>query len=315
MINRIVAFFRRSHTIVQSSDSSSKSQEKTHLNKPKLGLTWPQRLGATVLLVAWLSLFAGGITMDTAKYRCAISKEGASRLAEEARPGAEADVCKDEYETWQPVGAEGIPNAGLKDTYRLAVAWVTVLLFFLPLNLAMVAAIAGALGAVGNEANLDADSVESKRKDGKSEPDPSAETRTQSHDYSSPIMSGLLRGIFVYLFFISGMLLFDDKPFSTPGPGQYIRLAGFISLISFLVNYRPDLFNTILDWALARLLSRQEQAPQRQERVEVGVVAAGAVVTPTPPPSNGNGERPAPPAVDENPLGALNEGLKPAGAK
>jgi hypothetical protein len=41
-------------------------------------------------------------------------------------------------------------------------------------------------------------------------------------------LSGLLRGLFIYLFFISGLLLFDDKPFSSPGPGQYIRLAGFI---------------------------------------------------------------------------------------
>ena len=70
-------------------------------------------------------------------------------------------------------------------------------------------------------------------------------------------MSGVLRGLFVYLFFISGLLLFDDKPFSTPGPGQYIRLAGFISLVSFLVNYRPNLFASISDWAYERINSRR----------------------------------------------------------
>jgi len=48
-----------------------------------------------------------------------------------------------------------------------------------------------------------------------------------------------------------------DKPFSSPGPRQYIRLAGFISLISFLVNYRPNLFATISDWAFERINSRK----------------------------------------------------------
>ena len=76
-------------------------------------------------------------------------------------------------------------------------------------------------------------------------------------------MSGLLRGLFVYLFFISGLMLFDDKPFSSPGPGQYIRLAGFVSLISFLVNYRPHLFATISDWAYERINTRKV-VPQKE---------------------------------------------------
>ncbi len=104
----------------------------------------------------------------------------------------------------------------------------------------MISATAGALGAFGNKAHL--------------EPD---ERPSESQDNSSLLMSGLLRGLFVYLFFISGLLLFDDKPFSSPGPGQYIRLAGFVSLISFLVNYRPHLFASISDWAYERINTRK----------------------------------------------------------
>lgn len=302
MIKGILAFFRESSTVVNSDNPSARKQRI----KPqtKSGLTWWQTVGTGFLLLAWLSLFAGGITMDTAKFRCAISTQGALQLAAEARPGQPEDVCaKAEYQKWMPLGGGDPQTSRWAGVYRSAVAWLAVLLFFLPLNLAMVSATAGALGAMGNKANLEADPVERK----------SADSPTQSHDNSSPTMSGLLRGIFVYLFFISGLLLFDDKPFSSPGPGQYIRLAGFISLISFLVNYRPHLFNTVLDWALARLLSRQEREPQaRQEEARAGVVVAGTVQAPTSK-TNGTGEAPTASATGEKVLGALKEELKTVG--
>lgn len=240
---------------------------------------------ATVFLVMWLVLFGGGITMDTAKYRCAISTGGAVALATEAQPGEAAakDVCqKSEYAQWVPVGwswfaekrsateqsATGTTELKLVPTeasnaYRLLMAWLGVLLFFLPLNLAMVSATAGALGALGNKANLEDDRTESNAR--------ATQESNRSMDMSNPIMSGLLRGLFVYLFFVSGLLLFDDKPFSSPGPGQYIRLAGFISLISFLVNYRPHLFTTISDWAFERINSRKvipKQAEENQTQIE-----------------------------------------------
>lgn len=233
---------------------------------------------ATLFLVMWLVLFGGGITMDTAKYRCAISTGGASALATEAQPGVATakDVCqKSEYAEWVPVGwswfaekrsstteTKLVPTES-SNAYRLLVAWLGVLLFFLPLNLAMVSATAGALGSLGNKANLEDDRAESNAH--------ATQEPHRSMDMSNPIMSGLLRGLFVYLFFVSGLLLFDDKPFSSPGPGQYIRLAGFISLISFLVNYRPHLFTTISDWAFERINSRKvipKKAEENQTQIE-----------------------------------------------
>ena len=201
------------------------------------GLSRVQAILAVFFLLSWLFLFAGGITMDTTKFRCVISPGGATQLAAEGKVGQQVkaeEVCKDQV-VWVPAWP-----APLANTYTLAISWLGILLFFLPLNLAMISSAAGALGAIGNKANLEDD-----------------QTLPQSRDESSPLMSGLLRGLFVYLFFISGLLLFDDKPFSSPGPGQYIRLAGFISLISFLVNYRPHLFATISDWAYERINSRK----------------------------------------------------------
>jgi hypothetical protein len=201
------------------------------------GLSRGQTVLAVFFLLSWLFLFAGGITMDTTKFRCVISPEGATQLAAEGKVGQQVepkDICSNQ-QVWVPAWPAKLANA-----YSLGVSWLVVLLFFLPLNLAMISSAAGALGAFGNRANLEDD-----------------QTSQKSRDDSSPLLSGLLRGLFVYLFFISGLLLFDDKPFSSPGPGQYIRLAGFISLISFLVNYRPHLFATISDWAYERINSRK----------------------------------------------------------
>ena len=201
------------------------------------GLSRGQAIIAVFFLLSWLFLFAGGITMDTRKFRCVISPDGATQLEAEGRVGQQVkpeDICKNQ-DIWVPAWPAELANA-----YSLGVSWLVILLFFLPLNLAMISSTAGALGAIGNKANLEDD-----------------QTSQKSRDDSSPLLSGLLRGLFVYLFFISGLLLFDDKPFSNPGPGQYIRLAGFISLISFLVNYRPHLFATISDWAYERINSRK----------------------------------------------------------
>ncbi len=231
------------------------------------GLARGETLLAAMFLVLWVFLFGGGITMDTTKFRCAVSTGGASALATEAQPGEAAakDVCqKAENASWIPVGsqwfsgndANASPTESAK-AYRLLVAWAGILFFFLPLNLALVSAAAGALGAFGNKANLEHDRTEPVTE--------ALQVSPRSVDVSSPIMSGLLRGLFVYLFFISGLLLFDDKPFSSPGPGQYIRLAGFISLISFLVNYRPHLFTTISDWAFERINSRKVIPTQPEE--------------------------------------------------
>jgi hypothetical protein len=241
--------------------------------EPKHGLSRIQAFLAAFFLFSWLYLFAGGITMDTTKFRCVISPDGVKQLASEASPGQTVEnKCKDNEVSIPAVAAN------FAGTYRLVVSWLAILLFFLPLNLAMVSATAGALGAFGNKAHL--------------EPD---DRPSESQDNSSPLMSGLLRGLFVYLFFISGLLLFDDKPFSSPGPGQYIRLAGFVSLISFLVNYRPHLFASISDWAYERINSRKV-VPEKNSADMVTFTKTTKVDEETKiemPDANGNGETPA----------------------
>jgi hypothetical protein len=108
-----------------------------------------------------------------------------------------------------------------------------------PLNLAWLCVASSMLGTVGSLANLSDD-----------------HSLTRSRDMSNPYTSALLRGFFVYLFMMSGLLLLDDSPFSDTGPGQYIRLAGFLSLFSFVVSYQPRLFSSLMMSAFQRIQVR-----------------------------------------------------------
>lgn len=210
-----------------------------------------ERLFASLVLISWLFLFAGGILVDTTPYRCVISPSGVQVLVDEANTSGPRGVavCTPAQQQGAGLWVPGWPQSWSK-AYVLAVSWLAVLLFFLPLNLALVCATAGTLGAFGGKANLQDDS-----------------TPHNSRDESNPYVSGLLRGFFVYLFMISGLLLFDDKPFSNPGPGQYIRFAGFLSLFSFVVNYQPFLFTTLIEGAFQRISARRGGADTTPDNV------------------------------------------------
>lgn len=221
--------------------ATSLNNSPAQARNSQLQLNNYERLLASLVLIAWLFLFAGGILVDTTPFRCVISPSGVQVMANEANPSRprEVEVCTAEQKQGAGLWVPGWPQSWGKG-YVLAVSWLGVLLFFLPLNLALVCATAGTLGAFGGKANLQDDS-----------------TPHNSRDDTNPYVSGLLRGFFVYLFMISGLLLFDDKPFSNPGPGQYIRFAGFLSLFSFVVNYQPYLFTTLVEGAFQRISARR----------------------------------------------------------
>lgn len=233
--------------------------------RPLAGLT-PLQVGLAVfILLLWLHLFAGGMLVDTQPYRCAISWSALAEINPKTindhpcnafwneNGERTARVFSNRYGVPRPAGganaAAAADAAAATATAALpvqpvpfgemALPWLLTILFFTPLNLAFVAATAGALGGLGAIANLDDDSDTNEKR-----------------DRTNPLVSGLLRGMFVYLFVISGMLLFDDSPFSATGPDQYVRLAGFLSLFSFVVNYQPKVFSNLLDWANTRIQTR-----------------------------------------------------------
>lgn len=68
----------------------------------------------------------------------------------------------------------------------------------------------------------------------------------------SAIFTGVTRGFSVYLLLLAGVYAATPDPFSAPTPEQYVRMAGTISLMAFIVNYEPDLFQTIVGIASSK---------------------------------------------------------------
>src|SRR5205085_9784850 len=95
-------------------------------------------------------------------------------------------------------------------------------------------------------------------------------------DNNNPYVAAFIRGFFAYLFLISGLLLLDDQPFTNPAAAQYVRLAGFLSLLSFVISYQPRLFNTLLVWAFHRIQAREgdEQDPSKAKTTDTDTLHA-----------------------------------------
>lgn len=273
--------------LVASRDDESTAPHARHHRFHRLSPV--QCVAAFLVFLVWLLLFGAGIMVDTRPYRTMISPDGARQLALEGRPpeqGASnrttsANAASPDP-TRGPLTQEGVADSStggppsqsetrtgeLHDVRALAWAWLVVLFCFLPLNLAWLCVCASTLGGVGNMAQLGSDDSSELRR-----------------DMSNPILSAILRGFFVYLFLMSGLLLLDHAPFSNAGPSQYIRLAGFLSLFSFVVSYHPNLFGALIMSAFERIQIRTQQEPrdtpqtvhQRTEMKAVTIESTSAI--------------------------------------
>jgi hypothetical protein len=70
--------------------------------------------------------------------------------------------------------------------------------------------------------------------------------------------SAALRGFFVYLVSLSGLMFLVEGVFTNIAKSAdiYLRLAGSISLLSFMLGFNPEMFARLLD-RIARLLEDQ----------------------------------------------------------
>lgn len=96
-------------------------------------------------------------------------------------------------------------------------------------NVAILCILAAILGTLGRRSQL---GVDGKHQSGR--------------DSINPRSSAVLRGFVVYLALISGVLIFGESP-AAPTQTQYVRLAGFASLLSFVVNWNPTSFASLLE--------------------------------------------------------------------
>ena len=130
----------------------------------------------------------------------------------------------------------------------LVFAWFVVIFSYTPSNLLMLSVFAGMIGAISRIAKLHVTKV--------------GEEEIPS-DKTSPIMSGVLRGMFIYLLMLSGLLVLDEAALTEPSQDQYARLAGIVSLFCFLISYDPSRFRSLLDRGFSKLEGRNGNAESK----------------------------------------------------
>ena len=119
------------------------------------------------------------------------------------------------------VSLSGSPSILLRDAVIVAVTFTYT-------NVAVLCLLAGLLGTLARRSQLGTD-----------------DQQLTGTDTINPRSSAILRGFLVYLALIAGVLILGDDP-AQPTQKGYVRLAGLISLLSFIVNARPAVFGRLL---------------------------------------------------------------------
>jgi hypothetical protein len=118
-------------------------------------------------------------------------------------------------------------------------AFFRALLCFTPTNLALLTFVAGLIGGYASNIHL-ATMPEDKRQE-------IANIDANRITYlQEPPMNAAIRGFVVYLCVIAGLYLGLDDPFRNTTSGQYVRLAGMMSVLAFTVGYDATRLNSWL---------------------------------------------------------------------
>lgn len=175
-----------------------------------------------VTLVMWLALFAGGLTIDSSPYRAVFTVPRSVAVEEST----------------VPISAQ--PAAATISSAIPLTAFLAVVAFYTPLNVALLTLLAGLAGGCASRLTYAKSHPEGLPQTANAKNDPSTMFRTEH-----PVAS-MLRCFLVYLAFIAGVFITTNDPFADTTPSQYVRIAGLLSFVSFVVGYDPTRFQEIL---------------------------------------------------------------------
>jgi len=224
--------------------------------------------------LVWFFVFSAGILLDSESHRQALgwkSKEAQAdeaflvlgrRLANEGSPGNANgepietpgsgqtekmdllfDLIQKGSETQAPLKPE-------LNRYQKFEHFLWSMLLFTPTNVALLTLLAAFVGGcASNEA--DTTLLQEQLRNAHNRRDHIEVRRIQqklTFMREHPVFS-LMRGLVIYLIFVSGLFIVAAEPFSAHEQAtemaQYIRLAGLLSLLGFMVGYDPSRF---IDW-------------------------------------------------------------------
>ena len=129
-------------------------------------------------------------------------------------------------------------------TPDLLITWFIAFTCYTVTNALLLACLASVIGELGAH-------VRPK------EPPTTVDVKESRHPY----VGALTRGFFIYLVSISGVIITMDSPLTSPTPQQYVRLAGLISLLSFVMAYNPLLFSKIFNHVAQNFQAQDTKAP------------------------------------------------------
>lgn len=145
-----------------------------------------------------------------------------------------------------------------------------VAISFTPTNLALLCCVSALAGCLGRMATTNG-VVERRRSEaiqidtvsssttppGSTAPAQTASVSTSERSVTStdadkvsplaPAISAVTWGFFIYLVALSGTLIISGEPFKNASPEQYVRMASSASLAAFVVGWKPDILNQLLD--------------------------------------------------------------------
>jgi len=175
----------------------------------KKGSSLPRVLISGAALLGWLLCFSSGLLIDSEKYRRFLAPEL--------------------YAAQQkPVETVKIPTAVFDGSS--ATAFFKAMFCFTPTNLLFLTLFAGLLG--GCSSNVVAEGLGDM-------PSKEVDARRLMYLEENP-WSAMMRSFIVYLCVIAGLYFIIDDPFKSPTPAQYMRLAGTLSILAFVVGYDPS---------------------------------------------------------------------------
>jgi len=182
-------------------------------------------------LSSWILIFGAGLLIETEDYRHVLAPRSVplSSIKDKATMSLGPFVL-----------TANIPSrasAGKQESSAIA-SYFAALLCYTPLNLFFLATAAGLTG--GYASNIAIATMSKERRATLASEHPRRDFLLQE-----PPISAAFRGFVVYLFVIGGLYIVLDNPFKDSNASQYIRLAGTISIMAFLVGYDPS---RIEDW-------------------------------------------------------------------
>ncbi|WP_367874537.1 hypothetical protein [Luteolibacter sp. Populi] len=144
------------------------------------------------------------------------------------------------------------PTDGDLDIWAKIGHFLAAMLLFIPTNVALLTLLAGFVGGcASNEADLEHLKRRLKLAEDNNEVEKVMELQQRLAYLGEHPAYSMIRAMVVYLVFVSGLYIAAADPFSGEGQtsqlAQYLRLAGLLSLLGFVVGYDPSRFRLWLD--------------------------------------------------------------------